>query len=247
MGLAPAKGGQTHGSDPKALPFDHARAHALYKALFGEVADLIKGKHLLLVPSGPLTQLPFQVLVTEPPMGSDPQGLTPNHRSVRWLIRDHALTVLPAVSSLKALRRVSRPSAATRPMIGFGNPLLDGNQSHPQYGDYYKKQAALARASQSCPEPSSRQVAGQQVAALSAPRSVAPVTTRGGLADLAHLKSQSPLPETAKELCDVADSLKVDARDIWLGARATEREIKRLTAATDASRLANSLSDFGRR
>ena len=49
------------------LPFDHARAHALYKALFGQVEDVIRDKHLLLVPSGPLTQLPFQVLLTEPP------------------------------------------------------------------------------------------------------------------------------------------------------------------------------------
>ena len=48
----------------KPLPFDHARAHRLYKALFGQVADLIRGKQLLIVPSGPLTQLPFQVLVT---------------------------------------------------------------------------------------------------------------------------------------------------------------------------------------
>ena len=76
------------GSDPilTPLPFDHARAHKLYTALFGEVADLIKGKHLLLVPSGPLTQLPFQVLVTD--RGSDPQGLTPM-RPIRWLVRDH--------------------------------------------------------------------------------------------------------------------------------------------------------------
>ncbi len=29
--------------------------------------DLIRDKHLLIVPSGPLTQLPFQVLVTEKP------------------------------------------------------------------------------------------------------------------------------------------------------------------------------------
>ena len=48
----------------KPLPFDLARAHALYKALFGQVEDLIKGKHLLIAPSGPLTRLPFQVLVT---------------------------------------------------------------------------------------------------------------------------------------------------------------------------------------
>jgi hypothetical protein len=43
----------------------------------GEVQDLIKGKHLLIVPSGPLTQLPFQLLVTTPPASSD-------HRTVAW-------------------------------------------------------------------------------------------------------------------------------------------------------------------
>ena len=79
------------------------------RALFGEVEDFIKGKHSLIVPSGPLTQLPFQVLVTAPTAANgDP-------RSAAWLIRDHALTVLPAVSSLKALRRVARPSAAKSP------------------------------------------------------------------------------------------------------------------------------------
>src|SRR5208337_3178190 len=101
----------------KPLPFDRGRAHRLYRALFGQAEDLIKGKQLLIVPSGALTQLPFQVLVTAAPASGD-------EKSVAWLIRDHALTVLPAVSSLKALRRVSRPSAASKPMIGFGNPLL---------------------------------------------------------------------------------------------------------------------------
>jgi CHAT domain-containing protein len=241
------------------LPFDHARAHALYTALFGEVADLIKGKHLLLVPSGPLTQLPFQVLVTAMDVGrseGDPSrpksdtagstteavGLRPaaslrptDYRSIRWLARDHALTVLPAVSSLKALRRVGKPSAAQLPMIGFGNPLLDGNQGHPVFGEYYKQLAALARASQICPETPWQRFAGLQTGQ----RGVAPITTRSGLVDLAHLKAQLPLPETAEELCDVAADLKVDAKDIRLGARASEREIKRLSAATDATRLAN--------
>ena len=104
---------------PGRLRFDHARAHALYTALFGEVQDLIKGKHLLIVPSGPLTQLPFQVLVTRAPASGD-------HRAAAWLAREHAITVLPAVSSLKALRRVGKSSTAPRPMIGIGNPLLDG-------------------------------------------------------------------------------------------------------------------------
>ena len=51
----------------KPLPFDAGRANALYKALFREVEDLIKNKHLLVVPSGPLTQLPFHALITAEP------------------------------------------------------------------------------------------------------------------------------------------------------------------------------------
>lgn len=99
---------------------------------------VLDGKHLL-VPSGPLTQLPFQVLVTKAPTSGD-------SRAVAWLAREHAVTVLPAVSSLKALRRIGKPSTAPKPMIGFGNPLLDGpNGSHAA-------SAKLARERQRCPK-----------------------------------------------------------------------------------------------
>jgi tetratricopeptide (TPR) repeat protein len=101
----------------KPLPFDLARSHALYKELLGPADDLIKGKSLLVVPSGPLTQLPFQVLTSEAPESSA-TGAEALHRA-HWLIRDHALTVLPSASSLKTLRRQAKPSDATRPMIGF--------------------------------------------------------------------------------------------------------------------------------
>ncbi len=109
----------------KPLPFDVARSHALYKELFGPAEDLIKGKSLLVVPSGPLTQLPFQVLTSEAPetLASPTEALDRAH----WLIRDHALSVLPSASSLKTLRRRAKPSDASRPMIGFGNPLLNGS------------------------------------------------------------------------------------------------------------------------
>ncbi len=110
----------------KPLPFDHARAYWLYEALFGQVEDMIRGKQLLIVPSGPLTQLPFQVLVTAAP-AKDGHKAKDANKDAAWLIRDHAITVLPAVSSLKALRQVARPSAAGEPMAGFGNPLLDGD------------------------------------------------------------------------------------------------------------------------
>ena len=209
---------QAPGDQP--LPFDHARAHKLYKALFGEVDDLIKGKHLLIVPSGPLTQLPFQVLVTRPPASGD-------HRAAAWLAREHAITVLPAVSSLKALRRVGKPSAAPRPMIGIGNPLLDGPDAR------FANLAKLAQAKQRCPDQRL-----QQVAARSDPRAgPARVETRGGLANVSDIKGQMPLPETADELCAVAQDVKAETgRDILLGAKATEREVKRLSAAGELAK-----------
>src|SRR5204863_8750363 len=33
----------------KLLPFDLSRAHSLYKSLFGQIEDLIKDRHLLIV------------------------------------------------------------------------------------------------------------------------------------------------------------------------------------------------------
>ena len=199
----------------KPLPFDHARAHRLYQSLFGQVEDLIKDKQLLIVPSGALTQLPFQVLVTAPPAEGD-------DRSAAWLIRNHAITVLPAASSLKALRRVARPSAAAKPMIGFGNPLLDGPDGT------YAELARQARDNKTCSAISKVQVASAAEAEAEA-RGVAPIQTRGGFADGAFLRQQVPLPETADELCAVARDVNADAGDIYLGARATESEVKRLS------------------
>jgi CHAT domain-containing protein len=203
------------GPRTRPLRFDHARAHALYRALFGEVEDLIRGRHLLIVPSGPLTQLPFQVLVTKAPASN-------NHRLVAWLAREHAITVLPAAPSLMALRRVGRSSAAPRPMIGIGNPLLDGPDAR------FEGLARQAQAKQRCPDRRPRQVAARSDRRSSAAR----VATRAGLADVADIRGQVPLPETADELCAVARDVKAAAgRDILLGARATEREVKRLSAA----------------
>ncbi len=206
--------GPWHRPHQAPVQFDHARAHKLYTALFGEVQELIKGKYLLIVPSGPLTQLPFQVLITSPANSSD-------HRAAAWLAREHAITVLPAASSLKALRRVGRPSAAPRPMIGFGNPLLDGPDAR------FANLAKLAREKQRCPERRPPHLAARSDYRAGPSQ----VETRGSLANVSVIKGQVPLPETADELCAVAQDVKAElARDILLGAKATEREIKRLSA-----------------
>jgi CHAT domain-containing protein/tetratricopeptide (TPR) repeat protein len=199
----------------RGLPFDVARAHALYKALFGQVEDLIRDKHLLIVPSGPLSQLPFQVLVSDPGIA----GGDANYRAAAWLSRGHAITVLPSVASLRALRRIAKPSAATKAMIGIGNPLLNGPDTR------YAQLAKAALEKQQCPKASEPRTAG-----LRAVRSgIATVTQLGGLADVADIRLQSPLPETADELCAVAHDLRVPNADILLGARANERQIKALS------------------
>jgi CHAT domain-containing protein/tetratricopeptide (TPR) repeat protein len=196
----------------KPLPFDHARAYRLYKALFGEAEDLIRGKNLLIVPSGALTQLPFHVLLTEDQQSKD-------GKSAAWLIRQHSLTVLPAVSSLKELREIAHASNARKPMIGFGDPLLEGPDSR------YARLAQRARDRQACGAVAELQVAP----AFRAAEGVAQLETRGGLADVSFLRKQVPLPETADELCAVARDLGADQGDILLGARATEREVKNLS------------------
>jgi CHAT domain-containing protein len=203
------------------LPFDHARAHELYKGLFGKVEDLIKGKQLLIVPSGALAKLPFQVLVTAPPTSG-------GNKEIAWLIRDHAVIVLPAVSSLKALRATAKPSAATKPMIGFGNPLLDGNQSDPLYGGYFKKKAAEAREMNGCASATAERTASLRTVR----RSIEPLALDRGLANVAQIRRQAPLPETADELCAVARDLKADVAEIRLGTKATEHEIKSLSASS---------------
>ena len=198
--------GQADSEAGKPLPFNLARAHALYKALFGQVEDLIKGKQLLIVPAGPLTQLPLQVLVKEPPAGDD-------YKAAAWLIREHALTVLPSVFSLKALRRIAKPSAASKPMIGFGNPLVTGWNS------------------------ADRRAWEKQHCASSVLRNLLPrEIVRGGVADVAFLRQLQPLPETADELCAVARDSGADPEEVRLGARATEAEVKRLSASGELAR-----------
>jgi tetratricopeptide (TPR) repeat protein len=201
----------------ETLPFDTNRAYVLYQALFGPIEDVIKDKHLLIVPSGALTQLPFQMLITDQPApalsGRDVW------RRAAWLVRSHALTVLPSVSSLKALRQLAKETHASRALIGFGNPLLNGPDAE------YATLAAAARSKTSCPKLPKK----HQAALTGKRRALLPLGLRGGLADGGEIRSQVPLPETADEVCAVARDLGGSEKDVWLGNRATEAEIKRLS------------------
>ncbi len=109
----------------QGLPFDLQVSHDLYKKLIGPVTSILaSAKHVMVVPAGALTSLPFQVLVTKKPAQARPDFK--GYRKANWLIRDYALSVLPTVSSLRALRRFPRKGRAPKPFIGYGDPILDG-------------------------------------------------------------------------------------------------------------------------
>jgi formylglycine-generating enzyme required for sulfatase activity/tetratricopeptide (TPR) repeat protein len=205
--------------DRSILPFDAARSHELYRRLLGGAEAQIQGKHLIVVPSGALTTLPFQVLVTRRPT-------SPELKDASWLIRDHALTVLPSVASLASMRRAGSKSAAPKPMVGFANPLLDGDQTDGQFGAWFKQEAQRARGQNECAKTSEQRTA----TARSVSRSVIIDRPRPArLADLAQLRRQAPLPETADEVCDVARSVGADVTDMRIGKAATEAEVKKLS------------------
>ena len=124
----------TPADGPREL-FDLALAHELYGTLIGPVEGLIKDKkHLIVVPSGPLTALPFHLLLTEKPAVAVPQMNTPRdlaaYRDVPWLLRRHAVSVMPSVASLKALRVFARKDEAKSPLIGFGDPVFNAEEEN---------------------------------------------------------------------------------------------------------------------
>ena len=206
------------------LPFDLNVAFELYQSLIGPFEAKVKGKHLLVVPSGALTALPLSVLVTEKPADALPLMLD-GYRNAAWLGHRQPITVLPSVSSLKALRRFAKNSGATKPYLGIGNPLLDGAQDDYQFGAHYKKQAQLARDKQQCPKTVSQRVVA------SAGRALVDYAKlfRGGNADIEAVRAWSPLPETADELCEVGRRLGVPESEILLGGHATEAALKGLS------------------
>ena len=213
------------------LPFDLERAHALYKALFGPIEEFIKDKHLFVVASGPLTSLPFNVLVTEPPKLRVPNDPA-QYRQAAWFGTRQPATVLPSVASLKALRDFAKKSNATKPYLGVGNPLLDGPQDDRLLGEFYKRQAHAARDKRCSERPAALEIASARSA-----RSIVGFSAlfRGSSADIERIRAQIPLPETADELCEIGRRLGAPESEILLGSHATERSIKDLS---ESGRLA---------
>lgn len=195
--------------DPGDVPitrmprFDTDAAHELYNLLLAPVrAAWQDARELLVVPHGALGQLPLSVLLTRP-FKPEPVGrMFAEFASAPWLARDVAVSQLPAVLALGALRVGASPARAERSFVGFGNPVF-----------------STAGASPSAPGESARRnlaVVAARVERIENPE-----------AEAVRLDLLQPLPDTALEIREIARTLKADeARDVFLEQRASERAVK---------------------
>jgi CHAT domain-containing protein len=195
------------GTDKPEL-FDLSAAHEFYRALFAPVEALIRDKrHVLIVASGPLTALPFNLLITEKPSVAVPQIKDmAAYRDAAWLVKRHAVTVLPSVASLKALRAFARKDQGTKPMTGFGDPLFA-----PEHA------------------PAMQRTAGEAIVVKN--RGYSEYWSGSGVDRAKLAAALAPLPNTAEELKAVAVKLDASLSDIHLGKNATETNVKRARLA----------------
>jgi len=186
----------------KPVYFNLDTAFDLYSSLLRPVEATIKDKHYLaVVPSGALTSLPFHLLVTEKPAAPPEDSNTmPAYRDAAWLLRRQAVTILPSVASLKALRSGARADHGAKPFIGFGDPLFQNNAPAG-------KQRGVAKT-------------------LAKTRAYTEYWSTRGIDRGMLAAALQRLPETADEIKNIAAKLGASADDIYLGKAASETAVK---------------------
>jgi hypothetical protein len=147
--------------------------------------------------------------VTEKPATAIPQLRDiGSYRDAAWLIKRQAVSVLPALASLKALRQVGSRDPGAKPLVGFGDPVFDPDERAKALAERRATQARVAVA-----------------------RGYGDFWQGPGI-DQAKLARYLPsLLDTADELKAVAAKLGAATGDIHLGNDASETVVKRTALA----------------
>ena len=104
--------------------FDVDAAYGLYNTIMAPIAKKLVGKaKISVVLHGALTSIPLGMLITSAPE-------TRSLKDQNWLIRTHAITVIPSIYALRTMRAVSSRHAAPKKMIAFADPEF-GNRGKP--------------------------------------------------------------------------------------------------------------------
>ena len=196
--------------------YDVGLGHRLYRMLLDPVrAGWQPANNLVVIAPYPLDQIPFAMLPTqESPAGPDAGLPFSGYRQVPWLVRSHAVAVLPSVSSLRTLRTLASDERGRPTFAGFGDPLFSADQT-----DWQNK------------APSSLASRG------GIHRRGIRVAASGSLDDeelsTVDISMLQPLPDTAMEVTAIAEVLGADKKtDVFLGQNASEGRIKTLDLDT---------------
>jgi CHAT domain-containing protein len=198
--------------------FDIGSAYALYEQLLAPVkAGWKDAKSLLVIGHGPLGFLPLSLLPTKfVTMEPESEPLFRRYRAVPWLARSHAVTMLPSVSSLAALRGVPEGGAERQAFVGFGDPWFNIEQAETAV-------AAVAEQGQQVAVLTTR---GLTARGLPVSLRAAPRTDHVASAELGILPR---LPETALEVRSMAMAMDADVtKSVFVGRNASEATVKQM-------------------
>ena len=182
--------------------FDLDGAYKLYNILFKPLEDHFEGiTELLVVPDGPLRRLPFSMLVTSDPDIPGTESIPfSRYKQVDWLVKQYAITNLPALDLLRSIRGIDRQLAG-KPFIGFGDPYFAKDQQQESEQGNTTRGIPIQLAVRSVPDLKHRNSA--KIGVL--PR----------------------LPETADEVRSMARSLNANVEtSVFTGLDASEEQVK---------------------
>jgi CHAT domain-containing protein len=184
-------------------PFDVALSYKLYTQLIKPVESSLIGKDLLIsIPHLSLGQLPISTLLTEA-MKQPTKGAKSfaGYQNAPWLMRKIAISQLPSVNALAALRGMPKVTNTEQSFIAFADPYFS------------KEQAKTSAASSS-----------KQLATRGIPLKLrnAPKTSNVSSAELALLPG---LPDTSLEVNEIGKVLNAKEGDIFLHEKASVAQV----------------------
>ena len=182
------------------LAFDMSAAEELYGDLFRPLEEYLgTSDHVIVVADGPLESLPFNLLVSsQAPSDVSGEDLFSVYRDAAWLIDRYAISSVPSISSLKALRDRGAPKGDL-PFLGIGHPSLEG------------KTQTAANDNNDDADVIKRITLGL-----------------GDTVDVKRVKELSPVPQTAGMLQALATALNADGSHVLLQDDAEERDLRAL-------------------
>ncbi|MFM7943772.1 MAG: CHAT domain-containing protein, partial [Candidatus Fonsibacter sp.] len=186
-------------------PFDVILSNKLYSQIIKPIEQSLSGKNLLIsVPHESLAQIPISVLLTEkinqPPKGS---AALKDYQNAPWLIRKIAISQLPSVNALAALRGAKIERNDAQSFIAFADPYFSKAQANNVLAKIETAQVVNTR--------------GKPLNLRSVPK-----TSNVSSAELALLPG---LPDTSIEVNEIAKVLNAKPEDIYLNQHASVKKV----------------------